>query len=123
MKKTFVPQKKSGGIKIKEADNAASAKVLFLQLLDLLHGVIQDVAGGQGVGAAEGTAGYQIALVGGDGQALLQGRHGLRGTHGQHHNFGTVYDELYVICGCSARCAEIDQLDANCIIVFDSPKQ
>ena len=36
---------------------------------------------------------------------------------------GTVYDELYVICGCSARCAEIDQLDANCIMVFDSPKR
>lgn len=35
---------------------------------------------------------------------------------------GTVYDELYVICGCSARCAEIAQLDADCIIVFDSPK-
>ena len=29
VKKTFVPQKKSGGVKIKEADNEASAKKLF----------------------------------------------------------------------------------------------
>ena len=29
VKKTFVPQKKSGGVKIKEEDNAASAKKLF----------------------------------------------------------------------------------------------
>lgn len=32
VKKTFVPQKKSGGIKIQEADNAASAKALFEKL-------------------------------------------------------------------------------------------
>ena len=29
VKKTFVPQKKTGGVKIKEADNEASAKKLF----------------------------------------------------------------------------------------------
>ena len=32
VKKTFVPQKKSGGVKIKEADNETSAKVLFEKL-------------------------------------------------------------------------------------------
>lgn len=32
VKKTFVPQKKTGGVKIKEADNAESAKVLFEKL-------------------------------------------------------------------------------------------
>lgn len=34
VKKTFVPQKKQGGMKIKEADNAASAKKLFSVLND-----------------------------------------------------------------------------------------
>jgi len=34
VKKTFVPQKKSGGVKIKEADNDASAKKLFSLLSD-----------------------------------------------------------------------------------------
>ena len=29
VKKTFVPQKKTGGVKIQEADNTASAKKLF----------------------------------------------------------------------------------------------
>ena len=29
MKKTFVPQKKTGGVKIAEEDNTASAKKLF----------------------------------------------------------------------------------------------
>ena len=32
VKKTFVPQRKTGGVKIKEADNTASAKVLFEKL-------------------------------------------------------------------------------------------
>lgn len=34
---------------------------------------------------------------------------------------GTVYGELYVICGCSARCADVHQLEANRIFTFDSP--
>ena len=34
LKKTFVPQKKKGGVKIKEADNAASAQKLFSLLSD-----------------------------------------------------------------------------------------
>lgn len=34
---------------------------------------------------------------------------------------GTVYDELYVICGCSARCADIERFRADRVIVFDSP--
>lgn len=34
VKKTFVPQKKSGGVKIKEEDNAASARKLFTLLSD-----------------------------------------------------------------------------------------
>lgn len=34
VKKTFVPQKKKGGVKIKEADNAASAQKLFSLLSD-----------------------------------------------------------------------------------------
>lgn len=34
---------------------------------------------------------------------------------------GTLYDELYVICGCSARCADIERFQADRIIVFDSP--
>ena len=34
VKKTFVPQKKTGGIKIKEADNAESARKLFALLSD-----------------------------------------------------------------------------------------
>ena len=32
-----------------------------------------------------------------------------------------VYDELYVICGCSARCADIGRFQAGSVIVFDSP--
>lgn len=34
VKKTFVPQKKQGGMKIKEEDNAASARKLFAVLSD-----------------------------------------------------------------------------------------
>ena len=33
---------------------------------------------------------------------------------------GTVYDELYVNCGCSARCADIERFQAARVIVFDS---
>lgn len=32
---------------------------------------------------------------------------------------GIVYGELYVICGCSARCAEIDRFQAERVIIFD----
>jgi len=32
---------------------------------------------------------------------------------------GVVYDELYVVCGCSARCAALESFRAHRVIVFD----
>lgn len=36
---------------------------------------------------------------------------------------GNSYDELYVICGCSARCADIRQLQAEHTVVLDGPME
>ena len=77
-----------GGVAVDGLLAAENGVELALQLLHLLHGVVQNVAGGQGVGAAEGPAGHQVRLVGGNGQALLQSGGGLRGSHGQHHDLG-----------------------------------
>lgn len=32
------------------------------------------------------------------------------------------YDEVYVICGCSARCADISEIQADRVIMVDSPE-
>ena len=32
---------------------------------------------------------------------------------------GEVYDEVYVVCGCSARCADLSSVQAKSILVFD----
>lgn len=34
---------------------------------------------------------------------------------------GIHYDEIYVVCGCPARCADCGPLNAQHIILFDAP--
>lgn len=34
---------------------------------------------------------------------------------------GVYYDEIYVVCGCSARCVDCGPLKAARIILFDTP--
>lgn len=36
---------------------------------------------------------------------------------------GAEYDELYVVCGCTARCADIAAIRAGKIIMIDGPGQ
>lgn len=44
----------------------------------------------------------------------------LFGHHLQQAKSGCHYDELYVICGCTARCADISQIQADRVIMIDS---
>lgn len=44
----------------------------------------------------------------------------LFGHHLQQAKSGSHYDELYVICGCTARCADISQIQADRVIMIDS---
>lgn len=45
---------------------------------------------------------------------------GLFGHHLQQAKSGGHYNELYVICGCTARCADISQIQADRVIMIDS---
>ena len=77
-----------GGVAVDGLLAAEDDVKLAFQLLHLLDGLADDVAGGQGVGTTKGPVADQIRLVGRDSQGLLQ--HGLRllGTHGEHHDLG-----------------------------------